>query len=84
MADGDENQDGVEAKNPNLDFIKENVETEIQHIVRADEDLKGVFNIEVQSDGQFNIKLHDGTESEARTIESVSKEKLLELLKSKL
>lgn len=84
MTEEDEDINGVEAENPNLDFIKETVESELHQIVRADSDLKGVFNIEVQTNGKFTIKLHDGTEGQARTIEDVSKLKLISMLEDKL
>lgn len=84
MTEGNEEDDGVEAKNPNLDFIKETVESEMNQVVRADPELKGVFNVEVQTNGKYTVKLHDGTEGEARTIEDVSKSKLISMLEEKL
>jgi hypothetical protein len=84
MSEDNQSNSGVEAENPNLDFIKETVEGEINQIVRADPKLKGVFNVEVQADGNYTVKLHDGTEGQARVIEDVSKSKLLDMMEDKL
>lgn len=67
-----------------LEFISSQVEEDINHIVRQSSDLKGVVSIEVRNDGNFNIKLHKGSEHEITTIEAVSKDRLLDLLDEQL
>lgn len=84
MSDSDQSDETVSGKDQNLDFIENIVDQQMNHIVREDESVKGTFNIEVRSDGRYNIKLYKGTENNARTIEDISKAKLMELIEDKL
>lgn len=67
-----------------MDHIKEQVSQSFNHIVRHDESTKGIVNIEANNDETFNVSLHDGTQSKARTIEGVSKERLLSMMEEQL
>jgi hypothetical protein len=84
MSESDQSEKTVSGKDKNLEFIENIIDQEMNHIVREDDSLKGTFNIEVRSDGRYNIKLYKGTQGSARTIEDVSKAKLMELIEDKL
>lgn len=67
-----------------MDHIKETTEQNINHIVRHSPDTKGIINIEAKTNGEFNVTLHDGTQNRPRTIESISKDKLLKMMEEQL
>lgn len=67
-----------------IEHIKRVTEQNINHIVRTQEDIKGIVAIEARTDGSFDVTIHDGTEDKAITIESVDKSKLLNLMKEQL
>lgn len=71
-------------KDNSLEFIKQQIEKQCNHIVRQDHEIKGIINIEAKDDGSFNVKLHRGTQNEAVTIEDISKEKLLDMMEEQL
>lgn len=71
-------------KDQNIEFIEKQSESIINHLVRQDQNLKGVVSIEAQVDETYNIKLHRGTENKARTIENVDKDELIDMIKDNL
>lgn len=72
-----------DTEDENVEFIEKQIAQSTNHIVRQKEDCVGIVNIEV-SDGDYNIKIHRGTENKPVTIENVSKSKLISLLEDKL
>lgn len=67
-----------------VDHLQRIVDEHQNQIVRNDETLDGSISIQRNSDGSYNIRLYDGTESEATLIEGVNKDKLLDMMASKL
>lgn len=64
--------------------MKDIVEQELNHLVRHEEDTQGIINIKAKTDDTYDIELYNGSSNRARTIEDVSKEKLLELMDEQL
>jgi len=71
-------------ENSSLEFIRNSVARAINHLVREDQDTKGVVRIEPKSDGNFDVYIHRGTQSEAVVIEDVSKERLMSMMEDQL
>jgi len=67
-----------------ISHMKDIVEQELNHLVRHEQDVKGIINIKAKTDSTYDIELHDGSGSRARAIEDVSKDKLLELMEKQL
>lgn len=67
-----------------IDYIKQTTQQNLNHVVRHDPETKGIVNIEARTDGKFDVSLHTGTQDEARTIEGVSKDKLLKMMEEQL
>jgi len=65
------------------DLIENQTSRQLNHLVRTDDELKGIINVEVKH-GEFNIKIHKGTEAEATSIEGLNKQKLIELFEEKV
>lgn len=54
------------------------------HLVRYDPEIKGEVDIEVRSDGRFNVTVYKGTEEKPRVIEDIPKNKLMSMLDEQL
>lgn len=67
-----------------LEFIDDIAGQAINHAVRHNEGIKGVVSIEIQTNGEYTVKVHRGTENQPMQIEGVSKERLLEMLEGQL
>jgi hypothetical protein len=65
-------------------FIERSIERSQSHIVRHSDDIDGIVTTEVRSDGNYNIKIHKGTEDKPTVIENVSKEKLIDMMQKQL
>jgi len=66
------------------DHVRRTVDNHQSHLVRHSEGTEGVVEIVRKSDGIFDIRLHDGSDSEATTIEGISKDKMISLMEEKL
>jgi hypothetical protein len=67
-----------------IGHIQRTVDEHQNQIVRNDETLDGIISIQRNSDDTYDIRLCDGTESEATLIEGVTKSKLLDMIEKKL
>lgn len=67
-----------------IEFIEDQSQDMINHLIREDPDVKGSLKIDVRNDGDYDIILHKGTEKEVNKINKVSKEKLIEMLRERL
>lgn len=67
-----------------IDFVRDSTERSLNHIVRHDNGIRGIVNIEAREDDKYNVKLHKGTSDEARVIEGVSKSKLMKMMEEQL
>ena len=54
------------------------------HLVRHNPDIKGEVDIEVCSDGRYNVTVYKGTDNQPQKIQEVSKERLLELISERI
>ena len=54
------------------------------HLVQHDADMSGEVDIEVLNDGRYNVIVHKGTDHEPQTVENVSKNELVQLIKDRL
>lgn len=71
-------------ENSSLEYIRNSVARAINHIVREDSETKGVVRIEPKTDGNYDIYIHRGTQSEAVVIQDVSKERLMSMMEEQL
>lgn len=71
-------------KDKSLEFLKKQIEQQTNHVVRNDEEIKGIVDITAKNDGTFNIRLHRGTENEAVEIEDIDKERLISMMEEQL
>jgi hypothetical protein len=71
-------------ENSSLEFIRNSIARAINHIVREDPETKGVVRIEPKTDGNFDVFIHRGTQSQAVVIEDVSKERLMSMMEEQL
>jgi len=67
-----------------LAHIREITNQHTNHLVRSDPEIDGKVDIEVRSDGRYNVFVYKGGSDKARKIEDISKEKLLSMIKSNL
>lgn len=67
-----------------LDHMKDIVEQEINHLVRHQENTEGIIKITAKTDNTYDIELHNGSENRSKTIEGVSKSRLLKMMEKQL
>lgn len=77
-------RDETDPKDPNIDFLQEQSDSILNHLVRQDEELKGSLKISVREDGKYDITLYEGTSDKPRTIESIDKNDLIKMIKKNL
>lgn len=68
----------------NIEFIEDKSQDFINHLIRNDTEVNGSVKIDVRSDGKYDITLYKGSEKEVNKINKVSKEKLIELLETRI
>jgi len=54
------------------------------HLVRHNPDIKGEVDIEVRSNGRYNVTVYKGTDQKPTNIEDISKDKLMDMLAEQL
>ncbi|EGQ44098.1 MAG: hypothetical protein J07AB43_01570 [Candidatus Nanosalina sp. J07AB43] len=67
-----------------LDHARDMKKQNTNHLVRHDPEIKGEVDIEVRSNGRFNVTVYKGTEEKPRVIEDISRNKLMSMLDSQL
>jgi len=68
----------------NIEFIEDKSQDFINHLIRNDSEVNGSVKIDVRNDGKYDITLYKGSEKEVNKINKVSKEKLIELLETRI
>jgi len=71
-------------KEQSQEFIRDQTEESINFLIQQDDSTKGTVTIDVNTDGTYDVTVHKGPELEVNKIRSVPKEKLLDMLESRL
>lgn len=67
-----------------LEHVQDMKNENTNHLVRHNPDIKGEVDIEVRSDGRFNVTVYKGTDEKPRKVEDISKNKLMDMLDQQL
>ena len=67
-----------------LNHIKDAKTQHTNYLVRNDPELQGEVDIDVRTDGRFDVTVYKGDSHEPKKVEDISKKRLLELLDDQL
>jgi len=67
-----------------LNHIQDCKTQHTNYLVRNDPDLQGEVDIDVRTNGRFDVTVYKGDSHEPKKIEDITKDKLLELLDQQL
>jgi len=71
-------------KEETLEHVEKMKTQNTNHLVRHNPDIKGEVDIEVRSNGRFDVTVYKGTDNQPQKIQDVSKDRLLELISDRL
>ena len=71
-------------KEETLEHVEKMKMQNTNHLVRHNPDIKGEVDIEVRSNGRFDVTVYKGTDNQPQKIQDVSKDRLLELISDRL
>jgi hypothetical protein len=67
-----------------LNHIQDAKTQHTNYLVRNDPELQGEVDIDVRTDGRFDVTVYKGDSHEPKKVEDISKKRLLELLDDQL
>jgi len=71
-------------KKQTLEHVENTKQSHTDYLVRNDPDLQGKVDIDVRTNGRYDVTVYKGDSHEPRKIEDVTKKQLLQMLKEQI
>jgi hypothetical protein len=72
------------SKEQSLAHISEMKNQNTNHLIQHDPEIKGEVDIEVRTNGRYNVTVYKGPDEKPRIISDISKNKLIEMIQNQL